>query len=67
MVIFPGGSGGEESACNAGDLDSIPGSGRSLGEEKGHPLQYSGLGNSYAQRSLMGCSPWGQKESVRTE
>ena len=34
------------SACNAGDLGSIPGLGRSPGEEKGYPLQYSGLENS---------------------
>ena len=43
---FPGGSGGKESACNAGDLGSITGSGRSPGEGKGYPLQYSGLKNS---------------------
>ena len=36
----------KESACNAGDLSSIPGLGRSPGEGKGHPLQYSGLENS---------------------
>ena len=41
-----GGSDGEESACSAGDLDSIPGSGRSLGEGNGYPLQYSGPENS---------------------
>ena len=35
-----------ESACNAGDLGLIPGLGRSLGEGKGYPLQYSGLANS---------------------
>ena len=35
-----------ESSCNAGDLDSIPGLGRSPGEGKGYLLQYSGLGNS---------------------
>ena len=40
------GSAGKESACNAGDLDLIPGLGRSLGEGKGYPLQYSGLENS---------------------
>ena len=34
------------SACNAGDLGSIPGSGRSPGEENGNPLQYSCLGKS---------------------
>ena len=43
---FPCGSAGEESACNAGDLGSIPGLGRSPGEGKGYPLQYSGLENS---------------------
>ena len=40
---FPGGSDGKESACSAGDLGSIPGSGRSLGEGNGHPLRYSCL------------------------
>jgi len=36
----------KESACNVGDLNSIPGLGRSPGEDKGYPLQYSGLENS---------------------
>ena len=43
---FPCGSAGKESACNAGDVGSIPGLGRSPGEGKGYPLQYSGLENS---------------------
>jgi len=43
---FPCGSAGEESACNAVDLGSIPGLGTILGEGKGYPLQYSGLENS---------------------
>ena len=43
---FPGGSAGKESACNEGDLGSIPGLGRSPGEGKGYPVQYSGLENS---------------------
>ena len=43
---FPCGSAGRESSCNAGDLGSIPGLGRSPGEGKGYPLQYSGLENS---------------------
>ena len=43
---FPCGSAGKESACNAGDLGSIPGLGRSPGEGKGYPLHYSGLKNS---------------------
>ena len=43
---FPSGSAGKESACNTGDLGSVPGLGRSAGEGKGYPLQYSGLGNA---------------------
>ena len=43
---FPCGSAGEEPACNAGDLGSIPGLGRSPREGKGYLLQYSGLENS---------------------
>ena len=43
---FPGGSAGKESTCNAGDLGSVAGLGRSPGERKGYPLQYSGLENS---------------------
>ena len=41
-----GGSEGKESACNAGNTDSIPGSGRSLGEGNGYPLLYSCMENS---------------------
>jgi len=43
---FPGGSAGKESTCNAGDLGSIHRLGRSPGEGKGYPLQYSVLENS---------------------
>ena len=43
---FPCGSAGKESACNVGDLGLIPRLGRSSGEGKGYPLQYSGLENS---------------------
>ena len=43
---FPDGSDGKESACNAGDLGSIPGLGRSSGEGNGNSLQYSCLENS---------------------
>ena len=43
---FPGGSAGKESVCNAGNLGSIPGSGRSPGEGNSNPLQYSFLENS---------------------
>ena len=42
-ISFPGSSVGKESACSAGDLGSIPWLGRSLGDGKGYPLQYSGL------------------------
>ena len=46
FLVFPGGSAGKESACNVGDLDSIPGLERSPGKGNGYPLQYSGLENS---------------------
>ena len=39
MYSFPGGPAGKESACNVGDLGSMPGLGRSPGEGKGYPLQ----------------------------
>ena len=42
---FPGGSVVKNPPANAGDVGLIPGSGRSLGEENGNPLQYSCLGN----------------------
>ena len=45
-LVFPGGSDGKESACNAGDAGSVPGLGRSPGEWNGYPLQYSYLKNS---------------------
>ena len=64
---FPGGSEGKESTCNVGDLGLIHGLGRSPGEGHGNPLQYSCLDNPYGQRSLAGCSPWGCKESEKTE
>ena len=44
--MAPGGSDGKASACNVGDLGSIPGSGGSPGEGNGTPLQYSCLENS---------------------
>ena len=43
---FPGSSAGKESACKSGDPGLVPGLGRSDGEGKGYPLQYSGLENS---------------------
>jgi len=64
---FPGGSDGNESACNVGDLGLIPGLGRSPGEGHGNPIQYSCLENPCGQRCLAGNSPWGRKESDTTE
>ena len=49
------------------DAGSIPGLGRSPGEGNGNPLQCSCLEIPHGQRSLAGCSPWGRKESDRTE
>ena len=46
ILGFSGGSDGTESACNAGELGLIPGSGRPPGEGNGNPLQYSCLENS---------------------
>ena len=61
FLCFPCGSAGKESACNAGDLDLIPGLERSPGEGKVYPIQYSGL-------EIHGLySPWGLKESDMTE
>ena len=69
------GSTGKESACNAGDLGSIPGSGRSAGEEKGYPLQHSGLENSKGMAKsqtrlsdfhfhfMYGCESWTIKKA----
>ena len=54
---FPVYSAGKESTCNVGDLGSIPGLGRSPGEENGYPLQYSSLENS------MGCIVHGVAKS----
>ena len=54
---FPCDSAGKESACNAGDLGSIPGLGRSPGEGKGYPLQYFWPGEFHGLYS-----PWGHKE-----
>ena len=63
---FPSDSDRKESACNVGDLGSIPGLGRSPGEGNDYPFQYPCLENSM-DRSLSGYSPWGHKESVMTE
>ena len=62
---FPGGSEGEASACNVGDLGSIPGSGRSPGEGNGTPLPVFLPGESHGQRSLVGHSPQGRKQKLK--
>ena len=67
QVGFTGGSDGKESACNAGDPGLIPGSGRSPGGGHVNQLQYSCLENTHGQRSLVGYSPRGCKESDTTE
>ena len=54
-------------AGDTGDAGSIPGLGRSPGEGKGNPLQYSCLAESHGQRNLAGYSPWGHKESGMTD
>ena len=55
----------KESACQAGDVGSIPGPGRSPGEGNGNPLQYSFLPEeSQGQRSLVGYSPWGRESDT---
>ena len=63
---LPCSSDGKESACNAEDPGSIPGSGRSAREGNGNPLQYS-YRESHGQRSLAGYSPWDHKELDMTE
>ena len=69
---FPCGSTGKESTCNVGDQCLIPGLGRSPGEGKGYPLQYSGLENSMDCIVSAFCivcivSPRGCKDSDMTE
>ena len=60
---FPGGSDGKESACNVGEPGSIRGSER----RKWHPTPVFLSGEFHGQRSLVGYSPWGLKESDTTE
>ena len=52
LMGFTGSSDGKESACNVGDLGSIPGLGRSPDGGHGNPIQYSCLENYHGQRSL---------------
>ena len=69
IETFPersGVAGGKESACNAGDLDLTPGSGRSPGEGNGNPLQYSCLEN-LMDRGAWWATVHGVTESHTTE
>ena len=63
MMGFPGGS---ESACNAGNVSSTPGLGRSPGEGNGYQLQYSCLENTM-DRGAWWASLWGHEESDTTK
>ena len=68
IMGFPCGSDGKESTCNMGDLDLIPGLGRSSGGGYGNSLQYSCLENPHGHRNLAAVySPWGHKEQDMTE
>ena len=64
---FPGGSDGKAFAYNVGDLGLIPGLRRSPGRGHGNPLHFTCLENPHGQRSLVGYSSWGRKESDMTE
>ena len=63
---LPGGSDNKESACNIGDLGVTPRLGRSPGEGNDNPLQDS-HGESYGQRSLVGCSPCSHKQIKKSD
>ena len=66
LLGFPGGS-VVESTCQAGDVGSIPGSGRLSGEGNSNPLECSLLGKPHGQRSLAGRCPWGPRRAGRAE
>ena len=60
ISVFPGDSGGKEAPCNAEDLGSIPGLGRSPGKGNGYPFQYSYLENSMDRRVCGVAKSWTQ-------
>ena len=65
---FPGGSESKQSACSAGDLSSVPGSGRSPGEGNSYPLSYLCLKNSMDRGDWWATySSWGHRDSDTTE
>ena len=63
-VVFPGGSEGKASACNVGDLGSIPGSRRSPGEGNGKPVQYSCRENPMAGGAWQATVHWMAKSQT---
>ena len=67
LASFPGGPNSKDSACNAGDLGSIPGLGRTPGEVNRILTPVFWPGEFHGQKSLAGYSPWGRKESDTTE
>ena len=67
MRGFPGGSAVKNLPANAGDVNSIPGSGGSPEERKWHPTLVFLPGKFHGQRSLARYGPWGHKESPATE
>ena len=67
LLGFTGGSDSKESACNVGDLGSVPVSGRSHRERNGYRLPVFLLGEFHGQKSLAGCSLWGGRELDMTE
>ena len=70
MRNIPGGAVVKNPPASAGDARGeglLPGSGGSPGVGNGNPIQYSCLGSSHGQRSLVGCTPWGQGESDTAE
>ena len=66
LTSFPGGSDGKESPCSAGDWGSLPGLGRSPGEENGCPLRYPCLGTPRTEEPG-GLQSLGREESDMTE
>ena len=70
LVGFPGGSDGKESACSEGGLGSVPGLPcvwKILWRREWQPTPVFLPGESHIQRNLVGYSPWGGKESDKTE
>ena len=63
-MSFPGGAVVDNLPANAGDVDSIPGSGRSSGRGNGNPFRYYCLEKSHGQKSPAGYSSWGHTKNL---